>query len=157
MKLYQAVEPPRRGRRFSEGRGGRGDSEGWTWVVVRNVPAGAELLSPEEPLRRQSPKFTRIELNRGPGRDIVPGTGPGGFRVPDMKVFGPNASVAARGSIIEVKNVTRLYASRQLRDLVQIAEDFGCTVEIFTNATLPKTGKLAEWVEEGIVKIHPIP
>ncbi len=102
-------------------------------------------------------KFTGIELNRGVGRDIVAGTGPGGFRVPDLKVFGPAASIAARGSIIEVKNVTRLYASRQLRDLVKIAEDFGCTVEIFTNATLPKDGELARWIKQGIVKIQPIP
>jgi RHS repeat-associated protein len=95
-----------------------------------------------------------IPLNRGKGRAAVPGSGPGGIRIPD---FPPEVSIRARGSIIEVKNVKGLYITPQLRDLAAEADKVGATLEIFTNAPTPKYGDLYDLVERQIVKITPIP
>ena len=65
--------------------------------------------------------WTGIPVNRGVGLDIVPGTGVGGYRIPDLRVFGEGGSVAVRGSIIEVKDATRLYCSTQIEDLANSA------------------------------------
>lgn len=65
----------------------------------------------------------------------MPGTGRGGFRVPDLKVFGEGASLQVRGSIIEVKNVSRLEGRRQIRDLTEQAQNLGGHLEILSVAT----------------------
>jgi hypothetical protein len=98
-----------------------------------------------------------IPLNRGANRQTVPGTGRGGVRFPDLKVFGPNASAVLGGSVIEIKNVARLEGRRQIRDLVAFAKKNKLTVEIFTNAPTPKSGFIAEAIRQGIIKLRPIP
>ncbi len=83
----------------------------------------------------------------------VPGTGPGGYRIPD---FNPAATIAARGSVVEVKAVQELSATPQLRDLVDFAQKQGVPLEIFTNAKLPATGELRDWINAGQVIISPL-
>ena len=100
---------------------------------------------------------TGIPLNRGPGRQTVPGTGPGGYRVPDLKVFGPNASRSMRGSIIEIKNAARISGTRQIRDLAAEAQRLGGHLEIFTNAPKPVRGHLARLIDAGHVVLRPLP
>ena len=102
-------------------------------------------------------EVTGIPLNRGAGRQTVPGTGPGGFRIPDLQVFGPNASLAVRGSIIEVKNVTRLSGRLQIRDLAAQARSLGGYLEIFTNAPEPSRGVLRNLIDAGDVVLRPLP
>jgi RHS repeat-associated protein len=84
----------------------------------------------------------------------VNGTGLGGFRVPD---FDPNITMAVRGSIVEVKNVQRLYITPQLRDLADEASKRRGFLEIFTNAPAPARGDLADLIRENIVRLRPIP
>jgi RHS repeat-associated protein len=84
----------------------------------------------------------------------VNGTGPGGFRVPD---FDPQLTLPLRGSIVEVKNVQRLYITPQLRDLAEEASKMGGGLEIFTNAPAPAAGDLARLISQNIVKLLPIP
>jgi hypothetical protein len=50
----------------------------------------------------------------GPGRVTITGTGPGRIRVTD---FAPALTIPARGSIVEVKDVQRIYSTKQLRNL----------------------------------------
>ena len=98
---------------------------------------------------------TRIGIPRnvGAGRVTVPGTGPGGYRIPD---FNPAATIAARGTVVEVKAVQELSVTPQLRDLVTYATSKGVPLEIFTNAKLPATGELANWIKAGQVIISPL-
>ncbi|MFN9364231.1 MAG: RHS repeat-associated core domain-containing protein [Planctomycetota bacterium] len=100
---------------------------------------------------------TGIPVNRGLGRQVVPGTGLGGFRIPDMAVFGPGASLEVRGTIIEVKNVTTLSGTRQIRDLADAAKDLGGHLEIFTNARIPKSGVLRDLIDQGRIVVQPLP
>lgn len=83
----------------------------------------------------------------------IPGTGKGGYRVPD---FAPGATIAKRGSVVEVKNVKRLHATRQLRDLHAFAQSQGVPLEIFTNAQV-RGGKLADWIEDESLILTPLP
>jgi hypothetical protein len=82
------------------------------------------------------------------------------FRVPD---FGPEATIARRGSIVEVKNVTRLTRTPQLEDLVEqvrlesIGRGRRIVLEIRTNAPPPMRGWVAERIDEGIIRIKSIP
>jgi hypothetical protein len=100
------------------------------------------------------PQNIGVPRNIGPGRVTIPGSGPGGFRVPD---FNPALTIAARGALVEVKNTARLTASSQLRDLVNYAQGQGVPLEIFTNASLPSSGDLFNWIQSGQVIISPIP
>jgi hypothetical protein len=43
-----------------------------------------------------------------------------------------------------------------LRDLVTYAQGRGVPLEIFTNAKLPATGELANWIKAGQVIISPL-
>jgi RHS repeat-associated protein len=95
-----------------------------------------------------------VPRNVGPGRATVPGTGPGGFRVPD---FSPAATIAARGTVVEVKNVQVLKITQQLRDLIAYARSRGVPLEIFTNGRVPATGELAGEIAAGRVVIRRIP
>ncbi len=92
--------------------------------------------------------------NVGPGRVTIPGSGPGGFRVPD---FSPAQTIAARGSVVEVKDAAQLSVTPQLRDMVAYAQGQGVPLEIFTNANLPSSGELFNWIQSGQVVISPIP
>jgi Restriction endonuclease fold toxin 7 len=74
--------------------------------------------------------------------------------VPD---FAPALTIAARGTIVEVKNVRRLYATKQIRDLIAEAKRLDVVLEIFTNAPDPKKGDIAEAMEEEIVRLVRIP
>ena len=51
-----------------------------------------------------------IPRNIGPGQATVPGTGPGGYRVPD---FDPDLTVQSRGTVVEVKNVQDLQTRKR--------------------------------------------
>jgi RHS repeat-associated protein len=95
-----------------------------------------------------------LARNVGSGRVTVPGSGPGGFRVPD---FNPTSTIATRGTVVEVKAHAYLTSSSQLRDLVGFARSQNVPLEIFTNARLPQSGQLAQWIERGQVIISPLP
>ncbi|MFN9877866.1 MAG: putative toxin [Planctomycetota bacterium] len=74
-----------------------------------------------------------------------------------MAVFGPGASLEVRGTIIEVKNVTTLSGTRQIRDLADAAKDLGGHLEIFTNARIPKSGVLRDLIDQGRIVVQPLP
>ncbi len=93
-----------------------------------------------------------VPRNVGPGRVQI-GTGPSGYRVPD---FDPAATIAARGTVVEVKAVQELSATPQLRALVAYAKSQGVPLEIFTNAKLPASGELARWIDARQVIISPL-
>lgn len=100
---------------------------------------------------------TGIPRNIGQGRETIPGSGVGGYRVPD---FPPSVTISQRGSVIEVKNYspgTTLSATPQFRDLVSYARGNGAVVEVYSNAGLPTRGEFATWVRDGIVRVLPIP
>jgi hypothetical protein len=69
------------------------------------------------------PGFYLLSLDVRAGRVTIAGSGSGGFRVP---AFDPAATIAARGTIVEVKDVATLTSSPQLRDLVAYAQSRGC-------------------------------
>jgi RHS repeat-associated protein len=127
---------------------------------IEESGAGAGLLSGSVLARSGLNAEQRVEQNIGVGRNVgvgrttIPGSGPGGFRVPD---FNPTLTIAARGSVVEVKDVARLSATSQLRDLVSYAQGQGVPLEIFTNANLPSSGELFSWIQSGQVTISPIP
>lgn len=125
--------------------------------MVQNAPNGRATALSGRNAENAVSNATGIPLNRGVGRQTVPGTGLGGFRIPDLAVFGPGCSLALRGSIIEVKNVSRLSGSRQIRDLAQAAQDLGGHLEIFTNAPIPSRGILRDLIDQGRVVINPLP
>jgi hypothetical protein len=81
-------------------------------------------------------------------------TGPDGYRVPDFDVA---LTVAARGTIVEVKNVRRLYATKQIRNLIAEAKRLNVVLEIFTNAPAAQRGDLADAVRDGFVRLVRIP
>ncbi len=115
------------------------------------IIGGRKLARAGRPLEDRVSDITGIPVNRGPGRDTIPGTGPGGIRIPDLKAFGLDGSIALRGSIIEVKDVARLRGSKQLNDLIDIARTHGLTLEIFVRkgAKLPQNSDLGRAIAEG--------
>ncbi len=134
--------------------------------VLANAPRAAETITASAGSRTgaalarsgvaaEEEVATRIGVPRNVGATQVevPGTGPGGYRVPD---FNPDRTILARGSVVEVKNVQELSATPQLRDLVTYAQGRGVPLEIFTNAKLPATGELANWIKAGQVIISPL-
>ena len=111
----------------------------------------------EEAVSRQ----TGIPLNRGAGRDAIPGSGPGGVRFPDLKAFGEQGSIAVRGSIIEVKDVARLEARAQIRDMIKFVQEAKAKgaelmLEIFSNAPKPKSGAIKDAIDAENVIIQAI-
>ena len=106
-----------------------------------------------------------IGRNVGPGRITVESlTGTAKFRVPD---FGPQATIARRGSIVEVKNVARLKMTPQLWDLIEQVRvarlrDPKIVLEVFTNGAIPTRGKLARLLtprpgERPLIVVRSIP
>jgi RHS repeat-associated protein len=111
---------------------------------VRRGLAGEEAVANEIGVAR----------NAGPGRVTVPGTGRGGYRIPD---FPPEVTLRVRGTVVEVKNVKNLSITPQLRDLARYAQARGATLEIFTNAPSPMSGQLRDLIAEKVVRIVPLP
>jgi hypothetical protein len=95
-----------------------------------------------------------IPRNAGPGRETIPGSGPGGYRVPD---FPPSVTIQQRGSIIEVKDRQNLSITPQLQDLAEYARRNDLIIELYTNARLPQSGRLHDLIEEGVIVTAPIP
>jgi RHS repeat-associated protein len=125
----------------------------------KEIRTGQERALAGRPAEEKVSQATGVPRNVGHGRQTVHGTGTAGIRIPDLKVFGPDASLSIRGSIIEVKDVTRLSGTRQIRDLAAEAQKLGGRLEIFTrgNTRIPKTGVLADLIESGAVVIGKIP
>lgn len=116
--------------------------------------SGRALAMSGVPTEVRVSEYTGIPRNVGPGRVTIPGSGKGGYRVPD---FDPNASMALRGTCMECKDLGRLVSSPQLRDLQTNANNLGGPLEIWTNATLPKSGQLFDAIQAGDVITKPIP
>jgi RHS repeat-associated protein len=95
-----------------------------------------------------------VPRNAGPGRVTVPGSGRGGFRIPD---FPPQVTIRMRGSIVEVKDIQGLAITPQLRDLAAFAQSRGAVLEIFTSAPVPVRGALADLIGSGVVRVKPLP
>ncbi|HEY4027422.1 MAG TPA: RHS repeat-associated core domain-containing protein [Candidatus Dormibacteraeota bacterium] len=115
---------------------------------------GAELAAAGLSAENRVSQAIGVARNVGPGRVTIPGSGPGGFRVPD---FNPAATIASRGTVVEVKDVASLSSSSQLSDMVAFARSQGVPLEIFTNAQLPNSGQLFNWIRSGQVIIRPLP
>ena len=94
------------------------------------------------------------ERNVGHGRKTVPGTGRGGYRVPD---FDPARTIEKYGAVMESKDVSRLSSTQQLRDLEAYAQSQGVPLVIFSDAHAPRTGQLARSIRRGDVIVRPIP
>jgi len=122
---------------------------------------------------------TGVSLNRT--RQTIPGSGPGGVRIPDFPVRGPQGSVRLRGSVMEVK-ASRLknfgdLSSRsraQILDAVAYARRLrarsgmvrnpqtraileNAHVEIFSDLAAPTSGRFYRLMEQGLIKWSPIP
>lgn len=125
---------------------------GGAGTLIRGLRgAGAIGRAGEEAVSR----LIGISRNVGARRATVPGTGSGGFRVPD---FDPALTIASRGTVVEVKNVQgTLSISPQLRDLAAFANSRGVPLEIFTNAAEPSRGDLFNLIQSGRVILTPIP
>jgi len=94
-----------------------------------------------------------VPRNIGPGRVTVPGTGRGGFRIPD---FNPELTWP---NIVEVKSTTvigkRITMTPQIRDYITGAQDMGGVLKIHTNMLPPTSGDLLRAMREGKVALTP--
>lgn len=61
-----------------------------------------------------------------------------------------------RGSVVEVKNVTTLRFTRQLRDLLEFARSQNGVLEIFTNAK-DISKEILRLQARGLIRLSPIP
>ena len=94
-----------------------------------------------------------LARNIGPGRATIPGSGPGGFRVPD---FDPTVTIPQFGILVEVKGGSSpLRLTPQLRDLKKFADENNGILVIHTNR--PPAGRLKELVAEQQIMVVPIP
>ena len=125
---------------------------------------------------------TGVPLNpQGAGRQTIPGSGPGGFRIPDLLFRGPQGSVRLRGSVVEVKasRGTKFGdLSKRSRDQIRDAVDYlrglrekaslvddaetkqllrNARVEVFSDLPMPTRGEFARLIERGLVEWKPIP
>jgi hypothetical protein len=146
---------------------GRGDQGAFSRAAEDLVAEHTGI--PRNPLKRS-------------GKGTVPGTGEGGFRVPELQVHGPEGSLLKRGSIIEVKATRSASARsglsgrdrRQIRDYIRYARDLqrraaaetdpvlrgrmeNAKVELFTDYPKPTRGEFADYIEEGILDWKGIP
>ena len=140
------------------GLSGRGDQSGFAREAEESVS-----------------RSTGVPLNpQGPGQQTIPGSGPGGVRVPDLKVRGQEGSVRLRGTIVEVKASTgstfgdlshrsrqqireAVDYARRLRSKAYLVKDPEVTnllrnarVEIFTDLPAPTSGQFARLREQGL-------
>lgn len=119
--------------------------------------AGAAPGKIGKPAEEAVSKHIGVPRNTGSGevpQKRIPGSGKGGYRVPD---FDPEITVKLRGSVVEVKNVKNLSMTQQLRDLLEEARKRGGILEIFTDHPGPKSDELFEALLKGDVKLTPIP
>jgi hypothetical protein len=122
-----------------------------------------------------------IARNVGAGRDTIPGSGPGGIRIPDLRLTGPKGSLRLRGSIIEVKASAQGAAGRlsgrsvqQIRDAGQYALELrqmaktvddpalksileNAHVEVFSDLPQPKGGQLFRQINFKLLRWQQIP
>lgn len=116
-----------------------------------------------------------VPRNQGPNRQKIPGSGPGGFRIPDFPVRGPNGSVRQVGAVIEVKasrgtkfgDLSGL-SRRHIKDAVEFVRRLqgkaglvkdpalkavieNAHVKVFSDLPLPKRGAFADLIGEGIL------
>jgi hypothetical protein len=99
-------------------------------------------------------QFIGIPRNVGPGQVTIPGTGPGGYRVPD---FNPTLRNATRGTAVEVKIRPGWGPHRSSGTWLTTFRGQNVPLEIFTNVSLPGSGDLFRWIRAGQVIIRPIP
>jgi hypothetical protein len=125
---------------------------------------------------------TGVELNvSGPEQHRIPGTGRGGYRIPDFKIWGPAGSLYQRGSIIEVKasrgnkfgDLSSL-SRQQIRDGVTFVRELRASaksisdsklksiltqahVEVFTDLPMPELGEFSDLITENVLKWRKIP
>jgi len=123
-------------------------------AAAKGSLSGSALAQSGLPAEEKVSTAIGIARNVGTGRVTVSGSGPGGFRVPD---FDPSLTIPSRGTMVEVKDTARLSATSQLRDLVANALGRGVPLEVFTNASLPRSGELFDWIAAGDVIITPLP
>jgi RHS repeat-associated protein len=125
---------------------------------------------------------TNVSRNpQGAGQQTIPGSGPGGFRVPDLKVRGYQGSVRLRGTVVEIKAsratsfgelstrsreqltdsvayVRRLRARAGMARDPQVQELLeNVRVEVFSDVAAPTRGRFADLIEEGLIEWKLIP
>ena len=115
---------------------------------------------------------TRVELNPRLGGETIP-SGNATHSILDLRMTGPNGSLAIRRSLMEVKasdvpGATFGSLSRRSRRQIRDAVDFvrmmresgeayrGVRVEVFTNIAPPTRGEFLRYVEEGILVFRPL-
>jgi hypothetical protein len=122
---------------------------------------------------------TGVLLNRS--GQTIPGSGPGGVRIPDLEVRGPNGSVRLRGSVIEIKAsrysnfgdmsargraqiLDQVAYVRRLRGKASLVNDPGVRallenahVEVFSDLVAPTRGRFYRLIQQGLIKWRPIP
>jgi RHS repeat-associated protein len=127
-------------------------------------------------------KHTEVPRNlQGQGQQTIPGSGPGGERVPDLRVRGAQGSVRLRGSVVEVKASTgRNFGDlpargrQQIRDAVEYVRRLQnksslvhdpkirsllqkARVEVFSDLPAPVRGFFANLIRSGMIDWKPIP
>jgi hypothetical protein len=124
---------------------------------------------------------TGVPRNQGPNRQKIPGSGPGGFRIPDFPVRGPEGSVRQVGAVIEVKasrgtkfgDLSGL-SRQQIKDAVEFVRRLrgkaglvkdpalkavveNAHVKVFSDLPLPKRGTFARLIKQEILVWEQIP
>jgi hypothetical protein len=126
-------------------------------------------------------KYTGVPRNVGPNRQRIPGTGKGGYRIPDLIVRGPQGSIRVRGTIVEVKASSgtkfgdlsgrsrdqiedAVNYVRKLRDEATLEQEPAIKsllekahVEVFSDLPQPKSGRFADMIEEEVLVWRSIP
>jgi hypothetical protein len=124
-------------------------------------------------------QHTGVPLNQA--NQTIPGSGPGGIRIPDFPVSGPQSSIRIRGAVMEVKashlkNFGDLSArsraqildavdyARRLRARAGMVNDpeiqtilENAHVEVFSDLAAPTSGRFYRLIEQGLIKWSPIP
>ena len=122
---------------------------------------------------------TGVPLNRA--GQTISGSGPGGVRIPDFPVRGPQSSIRLRGAVMEVKaSHLKNFGDLSSRSRAQILDAVGYTrrlrgrsgmvrdpqirailenahVEVFSDLAAPTRGRFYRLVEQGLIKWSPIP
>jgi hypothetical protein len=127
-------------------------------------------------------ELTGLPLNKpGPHQQRIPGSGPGGYRIPDFPVRGPHGSVRKFGAVIEVKASTGTRfgqlsgrSRHQLLDYVKLVQRprdkatlvkdpvvrellQNAHVRFHTDLPMPKSGPFAELIEQDVLHWKAIP
>lgn len=124
-------------------------------------------------------EHTGVPLNRSGQR--IPGSGPGGFREPDLQVRGRTGSLRLRGSVVEVKAsrysnfgdlpgrgraqiLDDLAYVRRLRAKASLVRDpsvrailENAHVDVFSDLAAPTRGRFLQLMRQGLIKWQAIP